>query len=642
MELKDLYVQIKNPIDDMDVIKGIIDVYAEKDHGMGGFYGRLVKTSNKKNSGQYLIADADMFYATMFNKWKKSILSMTKEEFLAQRSYGNDFVAMRNYLKNVPDVTTAQEARDIIFAKRDDKVLENALEKYRWDKMGETSGWIHVCSRNLTAKKDKYPNVEHRLYLNTDSLDTFKLVNYLTKKFDEHKLPFYFKFDTGGYRDDTVVIYSATETLAEYIDILREIKLEHPDLGARLMSPPLLTGKIDEWIGYGSEPAKLPDGSNTSFNEVRTKLLEPIVDRNTKKWIIDHRMMKIKYKDTMIPFQEYFARKVIEHYINRLELYYGFEVSSQERLAKRENRPYNEVDVINRMGYSLTDIKSPKFIQSMFNRINAKIGGFLVDLCNSKSISMKEFVVKGRNGKEIKMYEADLREVMHEVASKIAKNDPNFVSNIQSEIKSSCSKYGIDENKFCFDVAAKKRIDELSKTQRVQRKDIHLHDEEEPRDEEDLILTADKIKRMLTSRAQEYYANFGSNPMAIMNSMNFNARVDYLVDNYFAPRVSYIIGEYVEALSNVNGDVNKIDQATDNLYDSYEELVAHLREYLIPFFATPPAGSGVQRDIYIDGFLEELNDKGLDYMELINRTVLEDALRELERMAKEGKISLGG
>ena len=642
MELKDLYGQIKNPIDDVNIINGIINVYAEKDRGMGGFYGRLVKTSNKKNSGQYMIADADLFYATMFNKWKKSIVSMTKEEFLAQRSYGNDFVAMRNYLKTVPDVTTAKEARDIIFAKRTDKVLENALEKYRWDKFGETSGWTHVCSRYLTAKKDRYPNVEHRLYLNTDSLDTFKLVNYLTQKFDEHKLPFYFKFDTGGYRDDTVVIYSETETLAEYIDILREIKLEHPDLGARLMSPPLLTGKIDGWIGYGSEPAKLPDGSNTSFNEVRTKLLEPIVDRNTKKWIMDHRMMKIKYKDMMIPFQEYFARKVIELFINRLETYYGFEVSSQERIAKKENRPYNEADVINRMGYSLTDIKSPKFIQSMFNRLNAKIGGFLVDLCNEKSISMTDFVVKGRNGKEIKMHEGDLREVMHKVASKIAKNDPSFVSTIQSEIKGSCSKYGIDENKFCFDKEAKKRIDEISKMPKTVRKEIDLQFEEEPKDVEDLILTADNVKTMLTSRAQEYYGSFGSNPMAIMNSMNFNARLDYLVDSYFAPRVSYIIGEYVEALSKVNGDVNKVDEATENLCESYEELVEHLREYVIPFFATPPAGSGVQRDRYIDSFLEELNDRGLDYMELINRTVLEEALHALEQMASDGKVTLGG
>ncbi|MDE6141909.1 MAG: hypothetical protein K2G03_04840, partial [Bacilli bacterium] len=349
----------------------------------------------------------------------------------------------------------------------------------------------------------------------------------------------------------------------------------------------------------------------------------------------------IKYKGEMILFQNYMARKVVEHYINRLENYYGFEVASHERLAKRENRPYDETEVINRMGYSLTDIKSPKFIQSMLNRVNAKIEEFLVALCNDRSISMKDLVVKGRNGKEIKMYESDVKEVMHEVASMIAKNDSNFVSTIQSEIKASCSKYGIDENKFCFDVVAKKRIDEMSRTQ-VARKETSLQVEDEPMDEEEVILTADKVKLMFTSKARAYYANFGSNPITIMNNMNFKDRLDYLVDSYFAPRVSYIVGEYVEALSNVNGDVNKINEATEGLYDAYEELVFCLREYIEPFFATPPTGVDVNRDEYIDSFLEELDDRGLDYMEFINKTVLEDALRELEKMFQEDGIKVGG
>lgn len=640
MELSNLYSQINNPIDDIDVLKKIVDVYSNQDKGMGGFYGRLVKASSKNNSGQYVISDSDLFFSKMFNKWKKSIVSMTKEEFLAQKSYGNDFVVMRNYLKSVPDVKTAKEAKDIVWAERNDKTLERAFEKYRWDRLGDTSGWQHVCSKYLTANKDEYPNVEHRLYLSTDSLDTFKLVNYLVDKFDEHGLPFYFKFDIGGFRDDTVVIYSATETLGEYIDILREIKNEHPDLGARFMIPPLLTGKIDGWIGYGSEPGKLPDGSSTSFNEVRTKILEPIVDNNTKKWILNHKNTLIKYQSRMIPFQEYFAIKVTEHFINRLEMYYGFEVESHERLAKRENRPYNEKDVVNRMGYSLVDIKSQKFYNLVFSRINAKIGGILDSLCKGQSISIKDFVVKGRNGKEVKMYESDFKEVIHEMASKIAKNDPSFLTNLQGEIKNSCSKYGIDESKFCFDVAAKKKIDAMSKTQKQTQVVYATQDEELVKD--DAILTADEVKRMLASKAREYYTSFGGNPNVIMNRINFNDRLDYLVDSYFAPRVSFIIGEYVEALSNVKGDVGKIDQATEGLYCAYDELVENLRGYIKPFFAIPPTGISIDRDTYIDSFLEELDDKGLDYLELINRKVLEDTLRELERMAEESGVKLGG
>jgi len=155
MELGDLYSQVENPLSNLDTIRKIIDVYANKDKGMGGFYGRLVRASQKNNSGRYNVNDADKFYASMFNMWKKSIVSMTKEEFLAQRSFGNDFVRMRNYLKGVPDVKTAQEVDDIIWANREDKILERALEKYRWDSFGENSGWVHVCSRYLTAKKNE-------------------------------------------------------------------------------------------------------------------------------------------------------------------------------------------------------------------------------------------------------------------------------------------------------------------------------------------------------------------------------------------------------------------------------------------------------------------------------------------------------
>ncbi len=111
----------------------------------------------------------------------------------------------------------------------------------------------------MTAKKDQYPSIEHRLYLDIESLDTYKMTTYLVEKCDEHHLPYYFKFDQYADRDDTIVIYSSTENLTKYVEILHEIKKEHPELISRTKEPPVLTGKIDGWIGYGSEPATSPD-----------------------------------------------------------------------------------------------------------------------------------------------------------------------------------------------------------------------------------------------------------------------------------------------------------------------------------------------------------------------------------------------
>ena len=148
MELRDLYNQIRNPIDDLGVIEKLINAYANSSRGFGGYYGHLTKMVQKEHSkGQYYRDDADRFYAMLFNKWKNSIVAMTKEEFIElykMGSYGQDFIKMRNYLRNVPDVFTMKEADEIFCGSKDDKELENALEKYSWKSFGSGSGWVHV------------------------------------------------------------------------------------------------------------------------------------------------------------------------------------------------------------------------------------------------------------------------------------------------------------------------------------------------------------------------------------------------------------------------------------------------------------------------------------------------------------------
>ena len=311
------------------------------------------------------------------------------------------------------------------------------------------------------------------------------------------------------------------------------------------------------------------------------------------------------------------------------------------RLAKKENRTFDETEVVDLMGYTIESIKNQDFKKRLFDALNVSIEDFIINLCNGKSISLEKFVIKGKNGKEVKMYEADLKEVLHEMASRIAKSDLSFVMSIQSQIKDTCPKHGIDENSFCFDIAAKNKIEQMNQNQTTKIDKVDST-EELVFDEEDKVLTADKVKGMLINKAREYYSNFGGNPLAIMNSINFSARLDYFVDRYFAPRVSLIIGEYVDALNNINGNVDKINEATEGLYDAYDELVENLREYVRPFFTFPPSGITINREDYIDSFLEELDDKGIDYLELLNKTVLEDALRKLEEMSEASGVKLGG
>lgn len=473
MELMELYNQIHNPIDDISVIEKLINAYANNSKGFGGYYGQLTKTVQKEhNKGQYYREDADRFYAMLFNKWKNSIVAMTRDEFIElykQGSYGQDFIKMRNYLKNIPDVSTMKEADEIFYGSKSDKELEDALEKYSWKSFGGGSGWIHVCSRYLTAKKDQYPNVEHRLYLDTESLDTYKMTTYLVEKCDEHNLPYYFKFDQYADRDDTIVIYSSTENLTKYVEILQEIKREHPELVSRAKEPPVLTGKIDGWIGYGSEPAKTPDGQRHSFNEIRAKVLENSIGKVTKQWIMNHRNQQITYQGQKMLFQEYIAMKSTEKLIADLERRYLSYEENDKKVAQRNGIRYNPTTVNDRLGYTLQDVRSPQFKQNIYRVLRDKMISSLPQVCNGSYKDMDAINMNVRNGKQITFSGYDLEIIIQQLSVNISKNDPNFISSVQAEIKNNAKQYGIDSEKFCFDTKARETMRTMTAQREAQK-----------------------------------------------------------------------------------------------------------------------------------------------------------------------------
>lgn len=473
MELMELYNQIHNPIDDISVIEKLINAYANNSKGFGGYYDQLTKTVQKEhNKGQYYREDADRFYAMLFNKWKNSIVAMTKDEFVElykQGSYGQDFIKMRNYLKNIPDVSTMKEADEIFYGSKGDKELEDALEKYSWKSFGGGSGWIHVCSRYLTAKKDQYPNVEHRLYLDTESLDTYKMTTYLVEKCDEHNLPYYFKFDQYADRDDTIVIYSSTENLTKYVEILQEIKREHPELVSRAKEPPVLTGKIDGWIGYGSEPAKTPDGQRHSFNEIRAKVLESSIGKVTKQWIMNHRNQQITYQGQKMLFQEYIAMKSTEKLIADLERRYLSYEENDKKVAQRNGTKYNPTTVNDRLGYTLQDVRSSRFKQNIYRVLRDKMISSLPQVCNGSYKDMDAINMNVRNGKQITFSGYVLETIIQQLSVNISKNDPNFISSVQAEIKNNAKQYGIDSEKFCFDTKARETMRTMTAQREAQK-----------------------------------------------------------------------------------------------------------------------------------------------------------------------------
>lgn len=511
MELMDIYRQIKNPIDDLEVIKKILNAYSTSFN----FYNKLVKTEPKPNARKYYVADRDEFYSKMFNIWKKSIQNMTQEEYLELRRKGSldsDFVVMRNFLLNVPDATTAEEVDNIIYGKYDQKLMD-AFEKYKWNARGEFSGWEHVFSRYLTAKKDITPPVEHRLYLNTETLDTFKMATYLVDKFFEHKMPFYFKFDDNGGRDDTIVIYTSTENLIKHLEVLEELKQEHPDIIARMGKPPVLTGVIDGWIGYGSEP--ITNGKPDSFNNKRAKAIEEVISSITSRWLYANRDNELTINGKKVKVRDYLTTLCFETFKENLDNRFKFWKGKPE-----------EIDA--RLGYMPEDIETDYFKQAAANAISNNIEYMLYMVSAGKSKEAETVEMPVRYGHTIKFDSYDFISSMKKIIPEIVKNNPQFLSIISQEIKRAAKEKGIDPNKYCFDILTRNKMESVDIT-RKQRNSSN----QSPKNNLDTSLDlehvdADKFVSMIDPELRKI-------PMKFPNGKTMNA--DEYIKKYVFPHL---------------------------------------------------------------------------------------------------------
>ena len=433
---------MKNPLDDKSVIDKLILAYSkipeERD-----FYHSLMKQSDKENVGVLYPKDSDRFHSLMFNQWKKNVVNMTHQEFITLRNQGilgNDFVNMREYLKTVPDLNTKKEVQDLMY-KDQTREMEESFERYIWSSLGWGTGWIHVSSRYVQAKKTDQEPVEHRLYINTESLDTYKFTEILVNKMDEHTLPYYFKFCEHGRKDDTIVIYSSTKYLLKYIEVLNEIKKENPLLVANIYPPPILTGKIDHWIGYGSEPTE------SSFNDLRAKSIKKSIDKIINEWILKNKKMPVNFYGKQMNFEDFIAVRATEHIL--AEMQKSFTLKGQNE---------TEEDFLKRKGFTQYDINSGTTWESIYKIMRRHMNYCLSMVCSGQVNEMEDVKFTMRYDKTVYFSGSQLYSVIAGIAHIISSNDPSFASDIHKEIIKGCTEYGFDPDNYSFDLGTKELI----------------------------------------------------------------------------------------------------------------------------------------------------------------------------------------
>ena len=432
---QEIYEKIENPLNDDEVIKKLIEGYSDE-LGTKQYYKKLTEVyhDQKKYTG-INVKDKDKFVSEIFNEWKKDITRNISDEDI--KSYNNqNFARLRECIKDIPDIKDFKENLKVFnrlnkLDKLDKDSKKTELTKIYKDYAAffPEGTWTYITYNNINPSKYKNFIVDHRLYLNTENIDTYKVMELFRNKCKERELNYLFKYAEKGDRDDTIVIYSDDRKLSDYIEILEEIKKEEPEIVKRAQTPPMLTGKIDGWIGYGSEPPLDENGKNTnSFNNVRSGIIQNAISKETIKWIRENK--ELRKED--LELNEYLTKQIYDDIKNKYRMY--------------------------------KSVYEPEFQEKLLKRLEKEIEKNKSELLEGKFDKIKEFNVDDIN---IEVDSEMIQRAFRPFSKKILKKDPSFLEKVRAGIKEEGLANGIDPEKFCFDIDKRDKLFNEDKTNEI-------------------------------------------------------------------------------------------------------------------------------------------------------------------------------
>lgn len=443
MKYIDIYNEMKDPFLSEETLNKLAEIYSNRKFDKGDFYSGLVKATKKEYPKMIDEEEVNNFHVKLFNQWKNSIVALTKEEYQKlkqQKSYDSRLIKLKEALEQVPNIKTYWEEQIVLEKLSENKELDEALKLYHWQSRNKNSCFFHVKSRELNARKEPDITAEHRLYLNLDTADIHKVAIEIMNKCEERKLPYYFKFDETGRRDDSIVLYSDTKNLPKYISILKEIGKEYPEIKNRSKQPPLLTGKIDRWIGYGAEP-DIKDNKRQSFNGVRSRCIEKAIEIEYESWLKTHKDQK---RDIVIQLAKLGTTKY-------------FKNLGREYIKKLES---GNIMYVNGKDYDLETLTDEKFMEEVFLKLEWAINSIVFNPENN----IKDIVLKPHDV-EMVITEPEIKNMRDLLVPELIKEDFAFRNKVRQRIKALSKEEGIDINNYCFNHNSKAQLIEQDKIQ---------------------------------------------------------------------------------------------------------------------------------------------------------------------------------
>ncbi len=256
----------EKPSENFDTISAAVAVYTRCDlKRKNSFYNDIMNVGTERWYPEMKVGRSSAkirFEGKRFNEWKQNIINMDAQTAIKRFGASDTFSVLQklhNYLVSGHDAPTQTELINNCFSGFDNE-LEIAFERLKYDRHSG-GGWMYYSSRDEKLGLEERINMDGRLYLNAEPMDTFDIADKFVDACKEVDLPYEFKINWFSDRSDAMVFYINNKELGNYSAILTRILDENPKIKQRVGGPPLLTEKISDKIGYGDEK------TGTSYNE---------------------------------------------------------------------------------------------------------------------------------------------------------------------------------------------------------------------------------------------------------------------------------------------------------------------------------------------------------------------------------------
>lgn len=147
---------------------------------------------------------------------------------------------------------------------------------------------------NIAEYFSNYFPTQHRIYINSSLNSIGNIVQIFIDECVKQNLPFELKYAIEkNDRSDEIIVGSNSQVYKKHIEILQSIVHDNPELISNCGTPPLLTAKLDGWLGLADENIS---NRYQSYTQSRVKTFDIAV----KKFLLKHE----EFKDEIDGFQE--------------------------------------------------------------------------------------------------------------------------------------------------------------------------------------------------------------------------------------------------------------------------------------------------------------------------------------------------